>query len=160
MVQSPSASETHGADDYRVRINSLRYGGTQSRSCLWSSTTKAARSSVLRSRSALASRCVTASGAAVHSWRGGSSRPNSVSSSRNASTEPTRLTSAANSASRQASTALLIVRQSQPNSAATSDTPRASRQVFWVPLLGGGSSTSRGSRATIEPTSNEASHEP
>lgn len=78
--------------------------------------------------------------AAVHQWRRGPSRPNRVSSNPNASTEPTPTKSAVNSPSRQASTALLIVCQSQPNSAATSDTPRASRQVSWVPLLGGGSS--------------------
>ena len=60
------------------------------------------------------------------------SRPNRVSSSPNASTEPTRSVSAANSASPQTSTALLTACQSQPNSAATSDTARASRPTAVV----------------------------
>ena len=59
-------------------------------------------------------------------------RPNRVSSRPNASTAPTRALSAASSASPQASTARFAVCQSQPNSAATSATGRASRPTAIV----------------------------
>ena len=64
--------------------------------------------------------------------RQGPLRPNRVSSRPSASTAPTRAVSAASSASPQASTARFAVCQSQPNSAATSATGRASRPTATV----------------------------
>ena len=64
--------------------------------------------------------------------RQGPLRPNRVSSRPSASTAPTRSASAASSASPQASTARFAVCQSQPNSAATSATGRASRPTATV----------------------------